>query len=123
MSTAATRSCCAARQAELRNLPNVSEVSFQRLREDAVSDPDWDVGVYDVLAFPYYESAGFGYGFESDVVLSYDRVPKGEVELRRASNVLTADGEYVGDVDGFLVAGDDITHFVSSAVTCGVGGK
>jgi sporulation protein YlmC with PRC-barrel domain len=79
-----------------------------------VSDPEWDVGVTDVLALPYYESAGFDYmsAAAQDVELVYDRVPKGEVEIRRASSVMTSNGEYVGNVDGFLVDGGDITHFV-----------
>jgi len=40
-------------------------------------------------------------------------VPKGEVEVRRSSRVMSADGHYLGDVDGFLLDEDDhITHFV-----------
>jgi uncharacterized protein YrrD len=43
----------------------------------------------------------------------WDRVPKGEVELRRSSRVMSTDGDYLGDVDGFLVDdGEHITHFV-----------
>jgi hypothetical protein len=43
----------------------------------------------------------------------YDRVPKHEVELRRASSVRSADGYELGEVDGFVVDGDDgITHLV-----------
>ena len=35
------------------------------------------------------------------------------MEVRRSSNVITSDGNYLGDVDGFLVDDDDqITHFV-----------
>ena len=48
-----------------------------------------------------------------DLGMVYDRVPKGEVEVRRSSSVMTTDGHYVGDVDGFLVDEEDqITHFV-----------
>jgi sporulation protein YlmC with PRC-barrel domain len=68
-----------------------------------------------VLALPYYESGGAGgyVGGAEEVGLVYDRVPKGEVELRRSSSVMTSDGRYVGDVDGFLVDDEDhITHFV-----------
>ena len=43
----------------------------------------------------------------------YDTVPKGEVEIRRASSVVTADERYAGDVDGFIVdERGDISHFV-----------
>ena len=45
--------------------------------------------------------------------MSYDRVPRGEVEVRRASAVISADGHSLGEVDGFLVDADKhITHFV-----------
>ena len=43
----------------------------------------------------------------------YDRVPKGEVGVRRASAVISADGHSLGEVDGFVVDADEhITHFV-----------
>ena len=44
---------------------------------------------------------------------SFDRVPKGEVEVRRASVVISTDGHLLGEVDGFVVGADEhITHFV-----------
>jgi sporulation protein YlmC with PRC-barrel domain len=47
------------------------------------------------------------------VSVNYDRVPKGEVEVRRASAVISADGHSLGEVDGFVVDADEhITHFV-----------
>jgi hypothetical protein len=47
------------------------------------------------------------------MTVSYDRVPKGELEVRRASAVISADGHSLGDVDGFVVDSDEhITHFV-----------
>jgi sporulation protein YlmC with PRC-barrel domain len=101
--------------AELHELPQVEDFAYLRLDELPANDPDWDVGVSDVLALPYYAGPGAeGYvGSYEDVGIVYDRVPKGEVEVRRASRVLASDGEYVGDVDGFLVDdADNITHFV-----------
>jgi sporulation protein YlmC with PRC-barrel domain len=100
---------------ELNELPNIEEFAFVRLGDPPVADPDWDVGVTNVLAYPYYESSGLvEYGvFVQNLGTVYDRIPKGEVEIRRTSSVVTADGQYVGDVDGFLVDGDDgITHVV-----------
>lgn len=48
-----------------------------------------------------------------EYVVGYDRIPKSEVEIRRASSVLSADGHRLGHVDGFLVDRDDkITHLV-----------
>lgn len=98
---------------EVRQLPNVEDFAYLRLGEPVVSDPEWDVGVTNVLALPYYDS-GLGYAgaFDANAGVFYDRIPKGEVEIRRSSSVVTADGEYVGDVDGFLVEHEHITHFV-----------
>ena len=51
--------------------------------------------------------------YDPHVSVTYDRIPKGEVEIRRASEVTSADGHQLGKVDGFLVDDDDaITHFV-----------
>jgi len=101
--------------AELRKLPNVHDFAYLRFGEAPVTDPEWDVGITDVLAMPYYDAGMGAYAgpFDENVGLAYDRVPKGEVEVRRSSNVTSSDGHYVGDVDGFLVDADGhITHFV-----------
>jgi sporulation protein YlmC with PRC-barrel domain len=102
-------------RAELAELAPPQRFAYLQLGDFLVEDPDWDVGVQDVLALPYYEAAGpDGYAGvlnpESGVV--YDRIPKGEVEIRRASAVVAADGHDLGHVDGFLVEGDHITHLV-----------
>ena len=74
-----------------------------------------------MLAEPYYyygTVGGLGYEtgpseYDPHVTVTYDRIPKGEVEIRRASEVASADGHQLGKVDGFLVDDDDaITHFV-----------
>ncbi len=100
---------------EVRRLPDVEEFAYLRLGELPVADPDWDIGVTDVLAMPY-ESTGFAAypaGTVDDIGMTYDRIPKGEVEIRRSSSVIANDGERVGEVDGFLLDDDDcITHFV-----------
>jgi sporulation protein YlmC with PRC-barrel domain len=101
---------------ETRDFLPVHEYAYLELGEAPVEDPDWDVGVETVLAMPYYEGSPFGdyggmYGSPSGIL--YDRIPKGEVELRRTSAVYAADGDYLGDVDGFVVDPEDhITHFV-----------
>ena len=100
---------------EVQALPNVQEFAYLRLGEAPASDANWDIGVQDVLALPYYTTTGFGEPIgplDQNVGVTYDRVPKGEVEVRRSSSVYTADGQYVGDVDGFLVDDKHITHFV-----------
>src|SRR4051794_35895346 len=99
---------------EVRQLEHVQEFAYLRLGQPPTSDPDWDVGVEDVLALPYYEgSEVIGYGGElGETGVTYDRVPKGEVEIRRASTVAAADEQYLGKVDGFVVDEGHITHFV-----------
>lgn len=99
---------------DVNKLDTVQEVAFLRLGEFPTEDPDWDVGVSDVLATPYYEGTSFGeYVGDFNDAMTYDRVPKGEVEVRRASPVFSADGHHLGHVEGFVVDGEDqITHVV-----------
>ena len=100
---------------ETHGFESVHESAYLRLGESPADDPDWDVGVEDVLAMPYYAGLGIDPSGvpDSHISMSYDRVPKGEVEVRRASRVMSADEQYLGDVDGFLLDnGDHITHFV-----------
>jgi sporulation protein YlmC with PRC-barrel domain len=101
--------------AEVRKLPNVHDFAYLRFGEAPVTDPEWDVGITDVLAMPYYDAGMGAYAgpLDENVGLAYDRVPKGEVEVRRASAVISADGHSLGEVDGFVVDADKhITHFV-----------
>ena len=101
---------------EAQGFESVHEFAYLRLGESPAEDPDWDVGVEDVLAMPYY--AGLDEGtypgaLDSHVTMHYDRVPKGQVEVRRSSAVMSADGHSLGEVDGFVVDADEhITHFV-----------
>ena len=103
--------------AEIDRLDPVREAAYLRLGEFPVEDPDWDVGVQDILAMPYYQDPGGVSGvtmdYDQQVTIRYDRIPKGEVELRRASAVRSSDGHHLGHVDGFVVDDDEhITHIV-----------
>ena len=103
--------------ADVRGMEPVQEFAYLRVAEFPVEEPEWAVGVQDVFALPYYDTLGSGLQpVDVDgmhVGMTYDRVPKGAVELRRASTVISEDGRQVGHVDGFLVAcGEDITHLV-----------
>jgi sporulation protein YlmC with PRC-barrel domain len=97
---------------EVRRLEPVQEFAYLRLGGFPLDDPDWDVGVEDVLALPYYDATGLGPAVpDFDGGLIYDRVPKGDVEIRRASEVTSADGHRIGHVDGLVVDSDEqITH-------------
>jgi hypothetical protein len=85
---------------ELRRLPPVREVAYLRLGDFPLDDADWDVGVEEVLALPYYPT----YHLEPEPV---------DFKIRRASAVTSSDERRLGDVDGFVVgASDQITHLV-----------
>lgn len=98
---------------DVSRLAAVQETAYLRLGEVPVDDPVWDVGLEDVLALPYYPLDGptdaLGYA-----AVAYDRIPKGEVEIQRASAVITSDGHDAGHVDGFVIDSDTqaITHVV-----------
>lgn len=97
---------------EVRALPPVQDVAYLQMGDFPLDDPDWDVGIEDVYALPYYPAYDLEPG-ALDYTVMYDRIPKGEVEIRRASGVYSADGHHLGHVDGFLVdRGDQITHLV-----------
>jgi sporulation protein YlmC with PRC-barrel domain len=103
---------------EAGRLELVQEYAYLRIGEVPDKDPKWDVGVESVLAHPYYGGDAIGYetmppDWDPHVSMTYDRIPKGEVEVRRASAVVSADGHSLGEVDGFVVGEDEhITHFV-----------
>lgn len=106
---------------EAGQLDPVEETSYIRLGESPDMEPGWEIGVEKVLAQPYYyygAAGGLGYeqmpaDYDPHATVTYDRIPKGEVEVRRASDVTSSDGHHLGEVDGFLVDDDDaITHFV-----------
>ena len=98
-------------------LERAEEMAYLRLGEFPVEDERWDVTVTEMLALPYYQgidmpSAGL-YAYEEGVEVRYDRVPKGEVEVRRASPVTSSDDHHVGHVEGLVVDDDQhVTHLV-----------
>jgi sporulation protein YlmC with PRC-barrel domain len=97
---------------DAHRLPPVEEFAYVRFGELAVEDPDWDVGIENVLALPFFAD-GNVMDLDPHVGVTYDRIPTGEVEIRRTSDVFSADGRRIGHVDGFLVDGHDaITHVV-----------
>ena len=107
--------------AELEQFEPLQRSAFLRLGETLIEDPEWEVGVEEILALPYYQSLAPGavgpgtaaLGFDDHITEVYDRIPKDEIEIRRASAVLSADGHGLGHVDGFLVDSDEaISHLV-----------
>ena len=103
--------------AQMNEFERVRESAYLRLGEVPVEDPDWDVGIDEPLAPPSLHGRWtFGTGgvdFDPHVTLSYDRIPMGEVEIRRASSVTSADGHHLGHVDGFVLDSEQqIAHLV-----------
>jgi len=98
--------------AEVEQLKPLHEVAYLRLGEFPVDDPNWDVGVEDMLGLPYYQGIeAQPIDYDPHVTVGYDRVPKGEVEIRRGSRVTSADEADLGYVDGLVVdAGGHISH-------------
>jgi sporulation protein YlmC with PRC-barrel domain len=95
---------------DLEHFDLVHEFKVLHAGERPDEDPKWDVGVEDIVVTPTYAPTAFGeYGgaLDSEVTVSYDRVPKGEIELRRASSVYSADGHHLGSLDGVVVGDRD----------------
>jgi sporulation protein YlmC with PRC-barrel domain len=103
---------CTAKDLERFDLVHEFKVLHAGERPD--EDAKWDVGVEDIVVTPSYVPTAYGeYGgaLDSEVTVSYDRVPKGEIELRRASSVYSSDGHHLGSVEGVDVSeGDRLTQ-------------
>lgn len=100
----------------MERLEPVREYAFLRPGEQPEEDSKWDVGVEDVYSAPNYAPSDFG-EFATDVDsgmgVAYDRVPKGEIELRHASSVYSSDEHHMGRVEGLVVDADDhVTHLL-----------
>lgn len=101
-------------RAEVDGFATIRESAYLRTGELPRDDPDWDIGVEDVLAMPYYTTPDIGVypALEEPFMMMYDRVPKGEAEIRRSSAVVSADEHHLGTVEALVVDGEEITHFV-----------
>jgi hypothetical protein len=101
--------------AQAHELEPVQELTYMTIGEDPPDDPQWDVGVQDVFPMPHYEAGAFiEYSPDPapEIVRMYDRIPKGEVEIRHSSSVTTADGRGAGLAEGFVMSDGRITHLL-----------
>ena len=101
---------------DVRRLPPAQDFAYVLLGERLRADPEADSGIETVLAYPSYEPSGLG-GLAGDLdahyTMTYDRIPKGEIELRRKSPVFADDGHQLGHVCAFHVDADArITHVI-----------
>lgn len=85
------RSRCESRPRRFRSLPPVQEVAYLQLGDFPLDDPDWDVGIQEVYALPYYATYDLQ-PWPLDFPVMYHRIPKGEAEIRRASGVYSRRG-------------------------------
>src|ERR1039457_4045643 len=89
-------------EAEITKLEPIESSDFLRNGELPAGDSTWDVGIQDVPALPDYGSLGpeaLGAGmpaidYDQRVLVIYHRIPKGDVEIRRASPVTSSDGHH-----------------------------
>jgi sporulation protein YlmC with PRC-barrel domain len=101
--------------AQFEQLESIQGYAYLPVDERPAPDSEWDVGVEDVVMMPSYQGADLGvYTAEIDpnVGVTYDRVPKGEVEIRRSSVVVSSDGHELGAVEAVVVEEGRITQVV-----------
>jgi len=93
----------------LDGLERVREYAYLQAGQQPEENPQWDVGVEDVLVVPSVEPLDMAEPeFDPNVNLMYDRVPKGEVELRVTSSVYSKDEHRLGSVNGVVVGEDGV---------------
>jgi sporulation protein YlmC with PRC-barrel domain len=105
--------------AEINELPPIHESDFVRVADGPPDAGESDVGIEAASVLPPMEALGPGAmgseAIEIDpyMTVSFDRVPKGTVEIRRRSGVTSSDGHHVGHVVGFVLDDQDqITSLV-----------
>lgn len=93
----------------LDGLERVREYAYLPAGKQPEDNPQWDVGVEDVLVVPSVEPLDMAEPeLDPNVNLMYDRVPKGEVELRVTSSVYSKDEHRLGSVNGVVVGEDGV---------------
>ena len=94
-------------------LEPVRELAYERQGGLPVDDPDWDVGIADVLTPAFGVPGELGSMGYPAMTMTYDRIPKDDVELRRSSRVQSSDGHDLGHVEALIVDDQNgVTHFV-----------
>lgn len=96
--------------AQVHESEQIHEFVYLKIGELPEEGPDWDVGIQEMFAPAAANGIGtemLGSGFEWDydqhVAISYNRVPKGDVEIRRSSAVTSSEGDHLGHVVGFVI--------------------
>lgn len=94
----------------LRSLQRVAESDFVPVSQAIDLGSEWDVGVEHIMAWSYspYQYDLGAPSLSDYTTIDYDRIPKGECEIRRQSDVTSSDGHVLGIVDSLIVDGDHI---------------
>jgi sporulation protein YlmC with PRC-barrel domain len=98
----------------------IQESAYLRMGELIEPGSDWDVGIQEAYPVPDGASlgpeilgAGVAMEYDQHLGVNYHRIPKGDVEIRRASAVTSADGHRLGHVVGFVLDDEDrITELI-----------
>jgi hypothetical protein len=101
--------------AEAEKLPLAEALAYSRGGRLSSDDPKWDVGAADPIEMPDPDGGPFvDFSPQADprIMMSYDRVPKGTVEIRQLSSVNTSDGHIAGRLEGVIVNGPQISHIL-----------
>jgi sporulation protein YlmC with PRC-barrel domain len=101
----------------LEELEPVHEFAYLLPGQQPQTDANWDVGIEDMYPTSENDASDFGEGAGGDygVGVFYDRVPRGEIELRHASSVYSSEGHHVGQVEGLVLDDHDrVTHLLLS---------
>src|SRR5438874_3422665 len=92
---------------ELDEMSLVHESAYVGAGEQVEEEEDgWEVGVRDMQVIPDYLPTAMPGDLAPEVVITYDRVPKGEIELRHASDIYSADRHHLGSLDGVVLGAD-----------------
>ncbi|MGA9858981.1 MAG: hypothetical protein WBQ18_14045 [Solirubrobacteraceae bacterium] len=99
--------------AEVCERAPVQEAAYVRTGESIEGGSDWDAGIQDMFAVTDYGTlgpeilgAGMAMDYDQHVGVSYHRIPKGCVEIRRTSAVTGRGGHHLGHVIGFVLEDD-----------------
>lgn len=96
----------------LRRLERVAHSDFIRLGDAIQVGDDWDIGTEDVIYTPYQDFEFDNGWSDPRVGTFFDRIPKGDCEIRRSSQVIVSGDKTVGHVEGFLADDDHLTAIV-----------
>jgi sporulation protein YlmC with PRC-barrel domain len=93
---------------------SIQESAYVRNGELIEPGSDWDIGIQDAYPIPEggtlgpeMMGAGVAMDYDPHMGVNYHRIPKGDIEIRRASAVISADGHRLGHVVGFVIDDDD----------------